>query len=1158
MNGFFKNPVVAFLSSLKLSAFLMAVVAISSARATFIESRVGRDGAYDLVYAATWFEIVLGLLTISLMLLFFRRWPYKPKQLGFAFVHVAIVVILIGSAMTRYMGYEGLMRIREGETVDYIYSDKDHIQATLGNQTASFPVRLWKPDANDIWQKIVLQGQEYELGVTEYWPHFTEVYQEGPGGPAGFNYRVVGHDHDGGHVMREGEKATIGAAEARFVSGGEFGGPMSTSPYGDLRVNIDGEPCAFPLDPRGNTPMACNGYTFRLAEYQTAFKVGGEPNLDGPMTNPMVKVAITAPDGSTGERILFAYHPDFSMGHSGGEDDFPGLNLMFQVSRGIEFTTGGETGIRARASFDLVGMDMGNNEEFALPAGEPFALRERVVYRDDSGDVSFAPMRIMTSVVLAPAHSENANNRAAARIVLRDASGNQVDAICMEQDRPQTVSLNGQTFELAYGPTIRRLPYAVRLDDFVLDTYPGSDNPATYESYVTLIDPEQGIEGEQVHIYMNHPLDHRGSRHFQSSYDTDRRGTILSVNHDPGKWPTYFGYFLISLGFILIFAKDLLFKSAAEKKKARAEKAAATVGALALVAVLAGAAPVQAQDDGHNHDHAPAASGFVKLSGPARDLASRLVVQDFRGRMKPLDTMARETVIKVTKMPANMKFEGRESVDLYLNWTMNPTFWWDKDLIYLGFPGLNDVLGVSADTKRVSAASLFDAQGRYRLADLAAEAHRTPDRDRTKLQRKLISFDERFNILYMTFRGQMLSIYPVPGHDNDKWLDYQQVEKQLTPEQVAEYQPAFAALLQGLQSGSDQQIMDGLRRTDALQHKYGASVLPSQAVLGAELFYNKANIWFYTMMGLLVPSAILMILYLVNLFRNAGRPFTWRNPVYALGMGLYLLCFAAMIVAYIARWIASERIPISNGHESLLFISLAIAASGLIFDFKYRMAAPASLGAFLTAVILGVSTLSTFDPAIGPLVPVLVSYWLNIHVTIITSSYGFLGLSALIGTLILFLTLLKGPHRENVRDAIKTLDNINKHVLITGLGLLTVGTLLGGVWANESWGRYWGWDAKETWSLITILVYAVVLHFRWIPAMRSVWLNSAASLAAVSSVVMTYFGVNYFLTGLHSYAQGDAAKVPDWVFIGTGLIIALITVSGIVNKTRSWGDKKAA
>jgi len=1152
VKGFYKNPLIAFLSSLKLSGFLLVVVAVASATATFRENDYGRDAAYDMFYAATWFEFVLGLLAVSLILLFIKRWPYKPQQWGFMLVHLSIVVILIGAAMTRYLGYEGIMPIREGKTVNYIYSDKSHVQATLGNQTATYPVRLWRPDANNIWQKVTLQGQEYELGVTEYWPHFTEVYEEGPGGPAGFNYTVAGHDHGGGHMLLQGDQAKIGSADARFVDG-DFLGEMSQSSFGDLRLNIDGESCTIPVDPRSDAATTCNGYRFQIIEFQSAFKVGGEPNLDGPLTNPMIKVAITAPDGTTGERVLFAYHPDFSMGHSSGEDAFSDLNILYQVTRGLQFAPGGETGIRGRASFTLVGKDLNSNEEFTIPAGEVFALREAVVYRDESGDTSFAPVKIMTSVVLMPAHSESSENRAAARIVIRDKDGNRADAVCMKQDRPQPVTLNGQSFELSYGPVVKSLDYSVRLDDFVLNTYPGSDNPATYESYVSLIDEERGIEGKKVHIYMNHPMTHRGSKHFQSSYDQDRGGTILSVNHDPGKWPTYFGYVLISLGFILIVAKDVLFPVKEREKKAKqtAASAAAALIVTLLTVGLAGDVFAQEQSPNDGHDHGPA-TGFVTLSDPAREIAANLIVQDFRGRMKPLDTTAREMVMKVAK---RSKFEGRHPVDQYLSWSLNPTFWWDKPLVAVRLPGLKDLLGVPADVKHVSAASLFNESGQYRLSSLVQEAHRTPDRDRTKVQRKLISFDERFNMLYIAFRGQTLALYPVPGDENNTWHDYEQVQAKLAPDQKTAYSAAYAALTQGIQSGDNTQIMDGLNRTKALQAQYGAEVLPSPGTVKAELFYNKSHIWSWMMIPLLVAFAVLMVVYLVNLFRNRGARLSFRNPFYSFGMLCYVIAFAGMIVAYILRWIASERIPISNGHESLLFISLAVALSGLIFELKYRLAAPASLGSLLTTVILGVSMLSTFDPAIGPLVPVLVSYWLNIHVTIITSSYGFLGLSALIGTLSLLLLLTKGEGRDNVRHAIKTLDDVNKHVLITGLGLLTVGTLLGGVWANESWGRYWGWDAKETWSLITILVYAVVLHFRWIKPLRSVWLNSAASMAAISSVVMTYFGVNYYLSGLHSYGSGDQIPVPDWVYIGIGLMVALIAVSGIVNKTKSWGPR---
>jgi ABC-type transport system involved in cytochrome c biogenesis permease subunit len=232
--------------------------------------------------------------------------------------------------------------------------------------------------------------------------------------------------------------------------------------------------------------------------------------------------------------------------------------------------------------------------------------------------------------------------------------------------------------------------------------------------------------------------------------------------------------------------------------------------------------------------------------------------------------------------------------------------------------------------------------------------------------------------------------------------------------------------------------------------------------------------------------------------------------------------------------------------------------AGAIFEVNNRRGAAAGLAALLTAVVLGVSMMSAFDPAIGPLVPVLASYWLNIHVTVITSSYGFLGLGSLLGGLILVLHLFKGVPSATIRTDVLKLDRLLFHVITAGLALLSVGTLLGGVWANESWGRYWGWDPKETWSLVTILVYALVTHFRWIPALNRPWVLAAGSFLGIASVIMTYFGVNYFLAGLHSYAQGEAAKVPTWVYVTAAVMVSLVVVSGWFDRHRTWASSPAA
>jgi cytochrome c-type biogenesis protein CcsB len=229
----------------------------------------------------------------------------------------------------------------------------------------------------------------------------------------------------------------------------------------------------------------------------------------------------------------------------------------------------------------------------------------------------------------------------------------------------------------------------------------------------------------------------------------------------------------------------------------------------------------------------------------------------------------------------------------------------------------------------------------------------------------------------------------------------------------------------------------------------------------------------------------------------------------------------------------------SNGYESMIFISWVTLMAGFIFSRKSGFALSAT--AVLAGMTLMVAHLSFMDPEITNLVPVLKSYWLTVHVSVITGSYGFLGLGAILGIITMILLSLAGKTNiERISGTIDELIVINFRTLTLGLYLLTIGTFLGAVWANESWGRYWGWDPKETWSLITIIVYSFVIHSRNIPGMKDIYTFNLLAVFAFSSVLMTYFGVNYYLSGLHSYAGGDPVPVPAFVYIA---LIALVSLS---------------
>ncbi|MFH1844106.1 MAG: cytochrome c biogenesis protein CcsA [bacterium] len=1155
MTVFKRNPFVRILGSLELAVGLLLIFGIAIAAATFIETLHGTEAARGRVYNAGWFELVLALLVINLSLLLIRRAPYQGRKIGFVFMHLAVIVILVGAGITRYFGYEGIMPIREGESTDWMYSARDHIQLRVADEQVSFPVRLYQPEPH-LNRDLQITGETFRVAVRQYWPHCEEQWQAGEGGSPVLNLVTVQRDEVRQLALPLGTDLWLGGVRATFVSG-SLPPDTGAEPFGVVRIRIAGE--SFNLVVSAEPPVAVSrdGYRFEITEFHPDFKVGQEPDPSQPLNNPMVRLSITDPDGRQGERMLFAFHPEFSMSHSGQEEAFRNLHLLYQLEPGLTFAVGDGDTVRARANLPLQIVDVATTKASGdIAGGESFVVATgNSVYQNQDNDLTFTLESYLPSAVRSPVASDDPHQPAAVLLAVEGPDGDVVESLVYKDTpEPTRIELAGRELELAYGPVVIPLPYELQLDDFVLDTYPGSDNPASYESHVRLFDPGQGIDGRPVRIFMNHPLTHRGFKHFQSSYDSDRLGTVLSVNFDPGKWPTYAGYILLTVGFLLILVKNVL----------RLRGAAGLGFWMLMIVAAAGGGLAQAQSttdadstrptvptvQSERQRHAGRATGRI-ITDTVRPAAGRLIVQDYQGRMKPLDTLSREMVMKVTKKG---HFEGWEPIDLYLSWLTFPESWWHYPLLAVRTPELKAMLGLNPDASYIAAADLFDDEGRYRLGDTAEDALRTPDKDRTKVQRKLRSFDERFQLFYATLRGSSFRAFPVPGDENNSWLAYWDLEDRIEGELATRYQETADTFFSGLAAGDEAQISAGIAGIAAIQAEFGGEVKPSAGAVTAELRLNRLNPFGWSTLPYLAACGLLLVVFFWNLARRQGAPLSWRNPFYLAGNLLYAAAWLLHLAGYILRWIASGRAPLSNGYESLVFISLTVALAGLIFEWMSRRGAVAGLAAFLTAGILGVAMMATFDPAIGPLVPVLVSVWLIIHVTVITASYGCLGLACLVGMLILVLHFAKGPNRDTVRTTIQWLDRVNVHVVQWGLLLLTVGTMLGGVWANESWGRYWGCDANVTWSLVSIIVYAVVLHLRWLPGWNRPWYFAAGCFAAIASIVMTYFGVNYFLGGLHSYASGDVATVPSWVNIGVAVILGLIFCSWWCERSRSWSD----
>ncbi|MBK6524791.1 MAG: cytochrome c biogenesis protein CcsA [Crocinitomicaceae bacterium] len=257
-----------------------------------------------------------------------------------------------------------------------------------------------------------------------------------------------------------------------------------------------------------------------------------------------------------------------------------------------------------------------------------------------------------------------------------------------------------------------------------------------------------------------------------------------------------------------------------------------------------------------------------------------------------------------------------------------------------------------------------------------------------------------------------------------------------------------------------------------------------------------------------------------------------------IGFWIFLVCFLAHGAGLGLRWYLSGHAPWSNGYEAVVFIAFITVLAGLLFYKQNKIILGAT--GILAWLMLFVAHMNELDPEITNLVPVLQSYWLMIHVAIITGSYGFLGLAAILAlvNLVMFV-FIKDSNKSKINDTSRQLTYVIEMTMIIGLFMLTIGTFLGGVWANESWGRYWGWDAKETWALASVLVYAIILHFRFIPGLKSHFAMTTAALWGYGSIIMTFFGVNFYLSGLHSYAQGDPIPIPTWVPISVILLFAL-------------------
>jgi len=692
------------------------------------------------------------------------------------------------------------------------------------------------------------------------------------------------------------------------------------------------------------------------------------------------------------------------------------------------------------------------------------------------------------------------------------------------------IKVGGLEFAFKYGSRVLELPFSIKLNDFIADRYPGTENRySAFASEVTLYDEEKG--DFDYRIFMNNILDHRGYRFFQSGFDPDEKGTILSVNHDTwGTRITYLGYILLYFGMLaIIFAKHTRFDDLRKQmRKIKGRKSKLLTVAFIAFSITAFAQEQHSQDDGHDHSK-PSKTQIDSILGAnisskaQADKFGRLVIQDLGGRMMPINTYASELFRKLSKKDS---YEGYDANQLYLSVQESPVLWYNVPIIFLKAKkgdSIRSLIGVDKSAKYVTLADFLTEEGNYKLAPFLQEAYKAQVPN--AFQKEFKETDQRVTLLYNTIEGRSLKIFPLPEDDNNAWVSSKEYREQRIKLQDSLYgnfiNTGFKAYLYMLNQGKisgdyteSDKLLEAINKT---QHKYGGTVMLSDEKIDAEIMYNKYDIFKKLFSWYMYAGTLMFVLLIIQIFKDKNNSISLAVKSFKF---IIVTLFVLHTMGLIARWYISGHAPWSDAYESMIYVAWATMLFGIVFGRKSDITFAST--AFVTSMILMIAHWNWMDPAIANLQPVLNSYWLMIHVAIIVGSYGPFTLGMILGVVSLLLMILTNDKNEKkMKLNIKELTIVNEMALTVGLVMLTIGNFLGGMWANESWGRYWGWDPKETWALISIMVYAFVIHMRLVPGLRGRFVFNLGSIIAFASILMTYFGVNFYLAGLHSYAKDD-------------------------------------
>lgn len=855
-----------------------------------------------------------------------------------------------------------------------------------------------------------------------------------------------------------------------------------------------------------------------------------ETVVDDPQGEPVLELVLAGNEGR--QTVMLADKQSRKIG-----------NVLFSFNdttniNGVSIIDSGQ-GLKIRPVANTVTMNMFTQMRDSLQPGYYYPFMLRTLYNFDGIQVVARSYNPKGKIVITPLKDAKPDELPYA-LKLRISSGQQSKtltyfAVPNAVNPPVDVKLSNASVSVSFGAKVIQVPFSLHLKKFVIEHYPGSNTPSWFESKIALNDPNKNVNEEQ-RIFMNNVLKYSGYRFYQSSYDSDEQGTILSVNHDYwGTFVTYLGYLMLTIGmFMSVFNKNSRFRRlSVEVNYLREMRKTASV---VIFLLLCGASELFAQTS---------VPDSVFIDKAHADKFGELLIQDPGGRIKPVNSLSSELIRKVSRKTGLL---GQNSDQILLGMLVYPEYWQGIPMIRVSHPEIQKLLGVN--DSYVSFAGVFgnSAEHPYLLSKYVQEAYQKKPSYRNKFDTEIIRLDERVNLCYMVYSGNFLRIFPKPGDPNRTWFtpvnaspEFTGKDSILTTTIVPLY---FRVLRDASITKTDTLAEKALSIISDFQQKNGKELIPSAFKIRLETLYNRINIFDRISAIYGLTGFILLLFQFISIF----LPHFNLKPLIKISTFIILVCFALHLAGLAARWYISGHAPWSNGYESLIFIAFTTMLAGIIFSRKSGITL--SVTALLAWLILFVAHLNWMDPEITNLVPVLKSYWLLIHVAVITASYGFMALGALLAFINLGLMISQSKtNYQTAGSIIAELSSIIEMSLIIGLYMLTVGTFLGGVWANESWGRYWGWDPKETWALVSVLVYAFIAHMRMVPGLKGYYTFNLMALLGFSSIIMTYFGVNYYLSGMHSYAKGDPLPVPTFVYYTVDIII-IIAIAAWINQRR--------